>query len=84
MNKETLKTLNGLNISIKNELDRWAIIELCKDSEFTNLIGRMHGRSRIYDFVGVDNTELIKHFNYFKREWQEDFEAADDSIFRKA
>ena len=36
------------------------------------------------DFVGVNNTELVKNFYYFKREWQEDFEAADDSIFRKA
>lgn len=27
--------------------------------------------------------EILKHFDYFKREWQSDFEPANDSIFRK-
>ena len=75
--------VDGLNISIKNELDRYSICRLLNNGSFMFCIDNSLGRSRIYDFVGVDNSELCKHFNYFKREWQEDFEAANDSIFRK-
>lgn len=75
--------IDGLNISIKNELDRYSICRLLNNDSFMFCIDNSLGRNRIYDFVGVDNTELVKHFNYFKREWQEDFKAADDSIFRK-
>ena len=78
-----LKDIDGLNISIKTGIDTYAINELIKEPQFIDWLENSKAESRIYDFVGVDNTELIKHFNYFKRRWQEEFEAADDSIFRK-
>lgn len=83
--------INGLNISIKNKDDFYSMCCLLEDcgSKFLDIIDNLGGRSRIYDFIDTRDyeyfyKEILEHFDYFKREWQEDFEAADDSIFRKA
>ena len=82
--------INGLNISIKNKDDFYSICYLLDDygSKFLDIIDNLGGRSRIYDFIDTRDyeyfyKEILEHFDYFKREWQEDFEAANDSIFRK-
>lgn len=78
--------INGLNISIKNKDDFYSmccLLENC-ESKFLDIIDSLGGRSRIYDFIDIRDyeyfyEEILEHFDYFKREWQE-----SDSIFRKA
>lgn len=75
------KYLDGLSLSIKNHKDLKAFDILISES----LISPNIKSNRLYIF---DN--LLPHFNekdskfqFIKREWQEDFKPAEDSIFRR-
>lgn len=73
--------LNGLSLSIKNHKDLRAFDILVSEG----LISPNIESNRLYIF---DN--LLPHFNekdsrfkFIKREWQEEFKPAEDSIFRR-
>ena len=73
-----LYSIDGLNIAIKTKSDAISFNNLIKDNESVlNLEGN---RLYVFDNLYKDKPQ---GFEVFHREWQEDFEPANDSIFRK-
>lgn len=76
---QDLLNIDGLTVSIKNGLDLRAYNALIKDDERI-----MNMKSNIlYVFDDEFIPEDMGNFKLIKREWQEDFKPASDSIFRK-
>ena len=74
----SLSYIDGLTISIKNQGDKIAFKNLIKDSRVTNLKSNW-----VYVFDGFEDTECPESFHKAKREWQKNFVAAPNSIFRR-
>lgn len=70
--------IDGLNISIKTMSDIEAFNILWDEMQYIFSIN-----DRVYDFTGKYEAPEDAPFTVIRRKWQEDFEAADDSIFRK-
>lgn len=71
--------LDGLTISIKNAKDKQAFEEIVsKDDRVLRLKS-----NRLYVFKGFEDVECPPQFKKMIREWQEKFNAAPDSIFRR-
>lgn len=76
--------IDGVNVSIKNYRDLWAyILVIRKDERIKRL-----KFNRIYDFTGSipmlkSDPDTVNHFELIKREWQTDFQPADNCIFRR-
>ena len=69
--------IDGVNISIKTKLDLKSFNKL-KNNWFLNLL--TDNRIYVFDRLFPDDAD---GFEIIDREWQEDFEPASDSIFRK-
>lgn len=70
--------IDGLDVSIKTKADKEVFSKtVIKDHRVTKMTC-----NQLYVFDGLmpDNTD---GFNVFNREWQSDFEPANDSIFRR-
>ncbi len=79
----TLHDIDGLTISIKNKLD-----ELIYNAGIVNnkqVLSLKSNRVYLFDFPGSEGIKFKydRYFDIRKREWQEDFKPAPDSIFRK-
>lgn len=72
-----LNGIDGLSVSIKNELDLWAFNKLVKNPKINKLTS-----NRVYIFDNLIPEEL-GNFKLIIREFQKDFQPAIDSIFRK-
>lgn len=68
--------IDGYNISIKTKVDVEAFNKMKNYPRFE------FRENRLYVFDNLMPKD-IKGFEVFKREWQEDFKPANDSIFRK-
>lgn len=74
----SLEGIDGLNVSIKNAMDKAVFDGIVRDDKVLSM-----DSNRLYIF---DDKLMPNHtdgFKVIKREWQEDFKPADDSIFRK-
>lgn len=73
-----LDGIDGLSVSIKNDLDYYAFMyKLKSDKRILSLRS-----NRLYVF---GNYEVVSEsFTVFHREWQKEFTPATDSIFRRA
>lgn len=77
--KNDLYGIDGLNISIKTNADVIAFDKILKNHKgVLNLSSNL-----LYIFERLYDVETLDGFTVFHREWQEDFEPADDSIFRR-
>lgn len=77
-NANRIHDIDGLSISIKTELDAFAFQKYIEtDPEICSL-----SSNRLYVFHNL-YTEKSKEFEVIHREWQENFEPANDSIFRR-
>ncbi len=73
-----IHSIDGVNVSIKVKADAMVFDNIIKNDEtIVNLSSNL-----LYVFDNL-YSETPKGFNVFQREWQEDFEPADDSIFRR-
>lgn len=71
--------LDGVSISIKNRDDDWSFRSIWNNYELTHLQS-----NRVYDMLPIEATRpQYPGYVYYKREWQEDFKPAEDSIFRR-
>lgn len=78
-----LSSIDGFTLSLKNFSDMVAFVNLmaCCDSLADSLF---RGKSNILYYFGDDyEPEDSEYFTIIKREWQHEFEPADDSIFRR-
>lgn len=79
--------IDGLNISIKNLGDYQVLDDIIQNSDVCSLsLNRIYVfGDRLYEKTIHLLTEYDKlgHFRVIRREWQEDFKPADDSIFRR-
>lgn len=74
-----LDDIDGLTISIKDNRDRWCFEKvLIKATMVLQLKSNW-----VYVFKGFEDIECPEGFTKVVREWQKDFVAAPDSIFRK-
>lgn len=76
-NMYTLKYIDGVNVSIKKEADRKAFNKMV-NYEKLNLLNN----NRVYIFDNLIPDKFL-NFTPIYREWQQEFEPADDSIFRR-
>lgn len=75
----TLSKIDGLSISIKNDIDRMSFkYYLSKHPAVLSL-----PYNRLYVFPGVEDIECPPQFEKINREWQEHFVPAENSIFRR-
>lgn len=75
--EHTLTFMDGVNVSIKNKDDLWVWEHALKtDERLTRL-----SMNRVYDFTG--KVEPCEHFEYIRREWQENFVPAENCLFRR-
>ena len=75
--------IDTLTISLKDQRDK----KVFKDylSKNPDILGLCKGiPHRVYSFVGLDGLEKRPEFDIQERQWQKNFEAAPDSIFRRA
>lgn len=70
--------IDGFDISIKNSADLYAFEQM-----YVEMPEIFSENDRIYDFTGDAVLPNSDKMTIIRREWQEDFQAADDSIFRK-
>jgi MoaA/NifB/PqqE/SkfB family radical SAM enzyme len=86
-NRTPLGNIDGLNISIKNLGDYLVLDDIIRDKEVCSLpLNRIYVfGDRLYEKTNSLLTEYDKlgRFQVIRREWQEDFKPADDSIFRR-
>ena len=83
---EKLKNIDGLTVSIKDERDLSHIFKASKgfyNITLENILKDKNRSNILYYFEERFNPGEIENFRVIKREWQEDFKPADDSIFRK-
>ena len=74
-----LFNLDGLTISIKDSKDKDVFESvISKDERVLKLAS-----NRLYVFKGFEDVECPSQFVKMTREWQESFNAAPDSIFRR-
>lgn len=87
INRAPLGNIDGLNISIKNLGDYLVLDDIIRDKEVCSLpLNRIYVfGDRLYEKTNSLLTEYDKlgRFRVIRREWQEDFKPADDSIFRR-
>lgn len=76
--RSTASGIDGFNISIKNGADLYAFEQM-----YVEMPEIFSENDRIYDFTGNAVLPKSGKMMIINRKWQEDFEAADDSIFRK-
>lgn len=72
--------IDGFSVSIKNDRDLEAFRLLQK--RYGSVFDGKSNRVYVFDGLLAEN-EAGPSFRFVKREWQEDFVPADDSIFRK-
>ena len=77
-NNGKLDGIDGLTISIKTTSDAAAFKKLIKNPEVVNLESNW-----VYVFDGFEDMECPEGFHKAKREWQKNFVAAPNSIFRR-
>ncbi len=86
-NHAPLGNIDGLNISIKNLGDYQVLDDIIRNKEVCSLpLNRIYVfGDRLYEKTNSLLTEYDKlgRFRVIRREWQEDFKPADDSIFRR-
>jgi hypothetical protein len=86
-NHTPLDNIDGLNISIKNLGDYQVLDDIIRNKEVCSLpLNRIYVfGDRLYEKINSLLTEYDKlgRFQVIRREWQEDFKPADDSIFRR-
>ena len=87
VNEASLVHIDGLNISIKSLHDYLILDDIIQNSDVCSL-----SLNRIYVFGDglygkvirlLTEYDKLGHFRVIRREWQEDFKPADDSIFRR-
>lgn len=78
LNNNDIENIDGLNISIKTPSDSDAFSKIVKNFEYLTKL--KSNRLYIFDNLYDDEPE---GFEAFHREWQEEFEPATDSIFRR-
>ena len=71
--------LDGVTVSIKNRSDKIAFDYLVDHWRIKELASNV-----LYVFDGFEDVECPRWFTKIKREWQEEFTPAPNSIFRKA
>ena len=76
---DDLSYIDGVDVSIKTGFDLDAFNKFVYNNWFTQL-GVYE--NRVYIFSNLVPKDL-ETFKAFERKWQEDFEPAQDSIFRK-
>lgn len=74
--EKNLWGIDGLTISIKDKRD----LEVFKDLVYHRQVFLRRNNIRVYVF---NDMEVDPYFKTFKREWQKEFVAAPDSIFRR-
>lgn len=87
VNKAPLDHIDGLNISIKNLRDYQMLEDIIQNTEVCLL---PFNRIYVFNEERYEDTMYLltkycklSRFEVIRREWQEDFKPADDSIFRK-
>lgn len=78
LNNNDIENIDGLNISIKTPSDSDAFHKIVEN--FKYLTKLKSNRLYVFDDLYADKPE---GFEVFHREWQEEFEPSNDSIFRK-
>ena len=82
--KGRLYGIDTLTISLKDQRDKRVFKDyLSKDIDILSLTYK-NIPHRVYSFVGLDGLEKKTEFDIQERQWQKDFEAAPDSIFRRS
>lgn len=71
--------IDGLSVSIKSRDDKY----IFEEEIITNCSVTTLSSNRLYVFDNLIDDVEINNFTIIKREWQEDFIPADDSIFRR-
>lgn len=74
----TIRDIDGISISIKTKADVFAFDTFIKDSKDVCKLTS----NRLYVFNNL-YTEETQGFDIIHREWMEDFQPANDSIFRR-
>lgn len=86
-NRTPLGNIDGLNISIKNLGDYLMLDDIIRDKEIFSLpLNRIYvfNEERYEDTMYLLTKYCkLSRFEVIRREWQEDFKPADDSIFRR-
>lgn len=87
VNKASLDHIDGLNISIKNLRDYQMLEDIIQNTEACSL---PFNRIYVFNEERYEDTMYLltkycklSRFEVIRREWQEDFKPADDSIFRR-
>lgn len=81
--RETIENIDGLSLSIKSCTDLIHYVQLVSPLFNNGYI--FEGKSnRVYYFNDEMQISGYGIFDVIKREWQEEFTPADDSIFRRA
>ncbi len=87
INRAPLGNIDGLNISIKNLGDYLVLDDIIQDKEVCSLpLNRIYvfNEERYEDTMHLlTKYDKLSRFEVIRREWQEDFKPADDSIFRR-
>lgn len=78
----SLVCIDGLDISIKNELDKEAFVKMMEDEYLKRILREKNFNNRLYVFDNLYEGNP-DGFTVIHREWQEDFVPCDDSIFRR-
>lgn len=81
-NEGGIYNIDGLSISIKNQEDMKAFEKLLMYLRY-NVDELQLSSNRLYVFQDCLIPEHLGNFQLIKREWQKEFEAASDSIFRR-
>lgn len=75
--KDILAYIDGVNVSIKTKMDQISFYGIANNMRIKEL-----NHNRLYVFNNLMPRDT-GNFEVFKRDWQEDFKPADDSIFRR-
>lgn len=78
LTNNTIHHLDGVNVSIKTKADALRFNEIISNTSINSLRSNL-----VYVFDDLIDDTNIGNFAYIKRNWQKDFKAANDSIFRK-
>ena len=79
LNGNSLHDIDGLNISIKTKADAKAFEHILKNHiDIISLPSNL-----LYIFDELYPATPLEGYQVFRREWQPEFEPADDSIFRR-
>ena len=76
---DCINGIDGVNISVKTPMDRNAFLSIQNSPMLTS---KKSNRVYVFDDL-IKEEEVNEHFKFVKREWQENFVPASDSIFRK-